>query len=279
MSYDSLASGRATSVPFETFAFTYGPGANDVFYYTNSERKISAGGNEYLPKAVSRNEISLKGKADNVDLEVRVPAHSDVAYLFKDEPPPYPVQLTIHEGEFDDATKQLVFLWTGKVLAGTIEGNEMVLRCEQATSGMRRTGLRRHYQINCPYQLYGSQCKANKATATRSTTVSAISGADITLPSGWASGTAAAKFENGMATWLRPDGQREHLSIAKANSETSLTLRRRPRGLSPGDDIDIILGCSHEMSDCSTLHGNIQNFGGQPWIPLENPVGIKNNYY
>jgi len=279
MSYDTLTSGRATSVPFELFSFSYGPSQNDVYRYTNSERKIAIGADVFKPVSVTRGDAVTKGRTDSSDFEVRVPANSDVGYLFKDEPPPYPVHLVVHEGELGDETKEVVILWSGLVLSGTLEGNQMVLRCEQATSGMRRTGLRRHYQLACPFRLYGDQCRANKVTATRSTTVSAISGAAITLPSGWANGTSATKFKNGIATWLRTDGQRESLSIVSNSSETVLNLNRRPRGLLPGNSIDLILGCDKSMTDCSLLHQNIQNYGGQPWIPLDNPTGFKNNYY
>ena len=66
-------------------------------------------------------------------------------------------------------------------------------------------------------------------------------------------------------TALRPDG-------------TAVTIRGVMRGLTPGTQINLIRGCNHLMSGCYT-HNNILNYGGQPFIPLENPLSTKNQFY
>jgi len=33
------------------------------------------------------------------------------------------------------------------------------------------------------------------------------------------------------------------------------------------------------MDDCSFFFDNILNYGGMPWIPHKNPIGLINLYY
>lgn len=285
MGYNTYADSRDQGAPIELYLFRYGPGADDVFAYTNSERPVSivheVGGaaTVYTPTAISRGDITESGGMDKKDLSVEAPANSEIADMFKGWPPSQVVSLTVYEGEIDDSSKELAVVWNGRVLGSTISGTVSTLRCESAYTGMQRTGLKRHYQYGCPHQLYGPMCKADKAAATRSTTVSSISGAEISLPVGWNGAFAAAKFANGFASWTRSDGRKELLAILKSVDADTLLLAARPRDLVAGQAIDLILGCDHTLTDCTSLHGNTPNFGGCPYIPTENPVGIKNNFY
>ncbi|MGQ4828481.1 hypothetical protein, partial [Enterococcus faecalis] len=79
-------------------------------------------------------------------------------------------------------------------LSSSREDNETVFACEPTSSSLRRPGLWRNYQIGCPYVLYGAGCFANKAAATRSTTVASMTASTVTLASGWNGPHAAGKF-------------------------------------------------------------------------------------
>lgn len=279
MGYDQYASSRDEAAPFEAFKFTYGPGEGDVHAFTSAAKPITVAGLQYLPEAIDRTEVSQSGTADKTQVTITVPANNPVAALYKTHAPPQKVLVQIYEGEWGDETREVVSVFTGLVLGCNTAGGQAELTCESATASMQRTGLRRHYQHGCPHVLYGAHCKASRAVATRTTTVSAIDGAQITLPGGWAAGTAEAKFLNGYVEWTNGDGLLERAAILSVGDATTLTLERRPSTLSAGDSLDVVLGCNHQMDDCQTLHSNIQNFGGQPFIPLDNPIGFKSNFY
>jgi hypothetical protein len=86
------------------------------------------------------------------------------------------------------------------------------------------------------------------------------------------------KYIGGIAEWMVADGRIERRSIVRRNGDV-LTFAADARGLLPGGTVSLVLGCDHTMDDCRQVHNNILNFGGQPEIPLTNPVGITNNYY
>jgi hypothetical protein len=170
---------------------------------------------------------------------------------------------------------QFGVIWTGRVLEASRKKNTTVLACENSEAGMKRVGLRRHYQWACPLVLYGARCKANKADATVSTTVSAISGNSLTLPTGWEGSKERADFLGGMVEWDSDEG-REYRTIIGLSGDT-LKLNATTGALAVSDDIDVVLGCPHTLAGCRDVHDNVVNYGGQPWIPLKNPVG-KNNH-
>lgn len=282
MGYADYADTRHDSVPFELFKFQWGDSEDDCFTYTDAERPISIGtGGDalvYTPTPVSRSTIkSTVGFKGNIDISV--PVKSSLADLYKGLPPSLQTRVTIYRGQLADATKEVKLVWLGAIVSYTFKGSEAIFRCELDASTIKRVGLRTHYQHTCPHMLYGNACRASKAAATRSTTVSSISGATLGLPSGWSSGSDAAKFAGGFIYYERPSGQPERIAILSASDSETLLLANVPPTLVAGMNVDVVLGCNHTIPDCSLLHSNVQNFGGCWQIPTDNPIGLKNNFY
>ncbi len=110
----------------------------------------------------------------------------------------------------------------------------------------------------------------------------------MTVPAGWSGQTLADKFLQGLAEWTGPTGGREVRTVLRVeNGGTTFLLSGSTRGLDVGASISMVLGCNHKSGtpaqpdgDCGPLHHNIQNFGGQEYIPLKNPIGsFVNQFY
>ena len=87
------------------------------------------------------------------------------------------------------------------------------------------------------------------------------------------------KYKGGMIEWLS-DGKSSLRTIVKVSqTNDQIAVRGNLRGVNIGDVIKITLRCNRLQSDCSNLHNNILNFGGQPYIPLENPLSQKSIFY
>lgn len=285
MSYDQHANSVADSIPVELFLFKYGPSADDVYAYTNSERPFSIAHEEggaatvYTPTPITRSEITESGTMDKKEVSIQVPAATDIAKLFLGWPPSQVVTLAIYEAELNDESKEALIAWTGRVLGATIAGSLATLRCESLYTGLRRNGVKRRYQYGCPHRLYGSMCGASKAGGTYETTVAGVSGAEVSFASGWSGSVAPEKFIGGYVSWERADGRPELISVLDAPDETTLLLAGRPPELFASTAVKVVLGCNHTLGDCQNLHNNAPNFGGCAYIPSKNPVGIRNNFY
>lgn len=292
MSHDARESSRSLGAPIQLYLFEGGgvetsdfsAGPFGPYAYTDAEEAVVRTHNDdplvFEPVAVARGAISTSGTTDKTTLDVRLQDDVALADEFKVYPPSQPVNLTIFEGHIGEDPDTFQATWAGKMVSYKFVGIELQLVCEPITSALRRPILRRNWQYSCPHALYGDQCKASRPAATLTSTVESIGTARIGLPAGWNGPHAPAKYIGGMVGWTREGGVSELRAIRRlSDSDLTVHLAGPTPGLEVGDTVQVILGCNRLMGDCSTLHNNILNFGGQPWIPTQNPIGPANQFY
>lgn len=288
MSFELRETSRAKGQPVSLFFFRYGAGVDNFYAYTNAEYAKTFNLVEYQPVPIQYGSVEASGTLDKKTLEVRTSIDNEVAELFRVSPPTYPVVLFIRRGHLNDPDNEFLVEWSGRVLSCSREGSEAIFSCEPISTAMRRTGLRRHWQYSCPHVLYGPQCNANKAAATTTNVLVAVAAASITLNDGWETPERATKAHGGLVQWEGPNGTIVRTIIAVNDDLTTLRLNGPTTGLQSGMSVDVSLGCNHRFeldgdefidTDCITIHDNLQNFGGQPWIPEDNPIGTNTNKY
>ncbi len=289
MSFADFEEGRATGNPVELYLFRYGTEAGEYYAYTNytEELTIDHGGAigeiTYSPVPIAREAINANGTLDRSDLKITADIGTDLAEIFRVYPPASVVTVIMHPGHIGDPDSEFLVGWAGRVTEAERKGSRLELTCEPVSTSMRRPGLRRNYQIGCPHQLYGPQCLADKPSKTVASTIAAIDGATVTLASGWEGAFAPAKFLGGLLEWEAAGGSTDRRTILRIAGDV-LSLSGIPQGLAISDPVDVVLGCNHQPftsggGDCQGLHDNILNYGGDPFIPLVNPIGTFNNYY
>jgi len=282
MAVNDYESSRERGQPVELYQFIYGA-AGQEFLYTDGTSPVVLDGKTYNPLPVERGKIEAKAELSGRGIEVKVPADSDIANLFRIFPPGRVVSVIIRQGHIENPDDPAEFalgdnfavVWTGRVVEASRDGIEATLNCEALSSGMKRVGLRRHYQWSCPFALYGPECGAAKVAIPA--TVEGIAGNKITLNTGWMGSRVAANFIGGLVEWAGASGL-ESRGVLRVEGSTVLVISGIASGLSVTDEIEVFIGCPHTLDGCENLHNNVQNYGGQPWIPTDgNPVG-KNNH-
>lgn len=293
MTYTVYEQSRKTGSPVTLYRFRVGSSAAEVYTYTDSDQQklYNDGGGlgelTYEPTAITRGRISASGTLDRSKLEIRLPDTAAFADILRGYPPAGVIGVIVFEGHADDPDTEYVVAWVGRVLGSKLDTPAMILTCEPAITSMRRSGLRRNWQYGCPHQLYDSEtCKADITYATVTGTVAAISGTVVTLDPGWNGAFATTAFRHGgRLEWDTPAGDREIRTIRRVSGDV-LTLNAPTRELVVTDSVDVRLGCNHQSTDCENLHRetgtanpNINNYGGQLYIPFVSPIGLKNNFY
>lgn len=282
MAFEPIEESRSLGEPVVLMLFRYGQPATAYFAYTDAEQPITSTGDAisgpviYQPIPLDRDSVKSTGNLDKTSFAIRMPKNTGLANLLQSFPPSETVNLIIRQGHVGDT--EFLVVQTGRVLSGKREGDEYVISVEPVSTSMRRPMIRRHYQLGCPHALFGTQCRANKAAATVSRVLTSVSGAVLTLSSGWETDPRKPKYIGGQVSWTLADGRVEVREIINT-SATTITLGHAGPELAPGSVVALTLGCNHQMSDCASLHNNIVNFGGMPWIPTKNPIGIVNNFY
>lgn len=288
MSFADYESSRTKGHPITLYEIF--PINGQTYRYTDAERDYTVPGTDtvYTPQTIRRGSITSSGSLDKASLELRIQRRAAVSEAWRVYPPDQVVNLIIKQVHRDDPAQQALVCWTGRILSCAWAENEIILNCEPVSTSLRRTGLRRHYQIGCPHVLYGSQCAASRLAATVSDiALAAVGGTSVTLPNGWLpsafanAGKTADKFVGGILEWTYsttagPVTMKRTILRVSGNV---VQLTGPTTGLVAGSLANMILGCNHQTTDCMAIHGNIVNFGGQPWIPTKNPFGFTNNYY
>lgn len=261
--------------PVELYLFRTGSDANAVIAYNDSDRAVVYNGVTYQPLPIKRGKITSQGSLDKSEMKIEVPPDSAIAEIFRAFAPTQPVALTIFAGEMsDDRGVSHAAIWVGRVLQSVrdIDGGKdtATLLCKPWSSSLKRLGLRRTYQPTCPHVLYGERCGADKAAATATHVVRAVQPTFIGLNVGWEGAEPFARFRNGLVSWAGTNGP-EHRMILNCGAN-GLAVTHTLGGLAPDDIVEVSFGCNRTMGNCRNVHNNIKNFGGFPWLPLENPV-------
>lgn len=279
MAFAPIETSRQKGMPVTLYEFIYDATPLSYFAITDAEAEIVEDGITYAPTPAIRDAVVSSGSLDRSTLAIRMPRDVEFSEKFRVYPPTQPVTLIIRQGHMSDTpAPEFLVVWSGRVLSVGREGDECVVSCEPVSSSLRRPGLRRNYQLGCPHVLYGDECKANRAASTTTSTVASISGTSATLNAGWNGSFDPTKFREGIMEWVNDDGGTEKRKILSISGNT-LALGGLLRDLDVGDPVSTVLGCNHQMDDCQFLFNNILNHGGCPWIPINNPVGYRNNYY
>jgi hypothetical protein len=272
VSFNTYDQSRAGGRPVEIYLFTYGSGPSDYYAYTDHARVVSTGGIDYDPVPIDRGRLQANGGRERRDLTIQMANENPVPNLFIIYPPDSPVMVSIKAGHLDDPAAEFVPVWSGRVV-NVKWGEDGVadLVCRPLAAASRQGGLRRHWQIGCPHVLFGSQCLAVEAAATVSVGVTNVSSNKVTLAAGW-NAQPVAKYIGGKVSWAFGSNTIRRSILRIESDARTVVLSGPATNLAVGDVADVALGCNRQMDDCLTLHNNIHNFGGDPWIPLVNPV-------
>lgn len=270
MSFDQIERDPQRGRPVELYKFVYGDGSGSFYAYTNADREITHDGVTFKPIPISRENYRSSGKTEAANMTIKCPLKADLANLFLDYPPTQPVTVTVWQGHLGDTQQEFLVVWLGRILSTAREGDEAVLSCSSTIISLKRPGLRRNYQYSCPHVLFGDQCKASRPAASTTATVIAITPQGLTLSPGWQGEWPLERFAGGMIRWTGNIGT-EYRTILRVEPSGLLRFIGPLRSLEAGSQLTIMRGCNHLMDGCNT-HNNINNFGGQPWIPLKNPA-------
>jgi hypothetical protein len=269
MSFLSKKASRYGASPVNLYLVEFGSTPNAYTAYTDSDQPVTFNGKIYAPIPIARGNVVAQGNLDKSTLQITTPINTRLAEQFRVFPPSQVVRVTIYEGDVEE--NEYLLVWTGRILSCRRTKSQAEFTCEPVTTMLKRVGLRQNYQIGCAHVLYGPQCLASQSAGTITRTIEQVLATKIVLGVGWNSAILAEKYINGMISWENQNG-REYRTILKIVNGQTLNLGGPTSGLVSGSSVDVILGCNHQMNDCLSLHNNIHNYGGQPFIPLKNPI-------
>ena len=248
--------------------------------YTSADRAITYLTQDFEPIAISSGAVNQGQEIKKKSLPITLPLDTDVVSVLQDFPPSGDFLVTITELHFDDPDQQGYICFVGRVMSQKQAGATIVMSCEPAYTGVKTTGLRRRFQLNCAHVLYGVGCGILPSTYVTAAIISSVAGPTIGVP-GLTPPAAGLSFAGGYIEWDSGRGYLERRSInSMSGGGATLELAYAAVDLVPGLAINVYPGCDHTTGNCIAFNlppqdpvdGNILNYGGQPWIPAVNPL-------
>lgn len=263
MTYDARESSLAAGEPVELYEFQHGA---NFYRYTSADTDQVFGGNTFAAVTLSRSAIEATQELARSALNLSCARTLPLLDLFNPLPPSDVVTLVVRRFHRDDSESAVI--WMGRVLNVGLSGLQASIRCESVYSSIKRPGLRRLYQKQCPHVLYSSQCGVNRAAFKVARAVTTINGLAITLADMGA--FASGYFAGGYIEWISSEGVAERRAI-RDQVGAVLTVNFQAAGLAVGTIVDVFPGCDHTLATCSAKFGNGLGYGGMPYIPRKNP--------
>lgn len=242
--------------------------------FTSADRSIIYLANEYDPLPISSGSINQGNEIKKKTLAVTVPLDASIVGVLASYPPSGDVMLTIVALHQTDPDYQGYTVFVGRVMSQSQAAATVTLNCEPAYTGVKATGLRRRWQLNCAHVLYGVGCTLIPSDFQVTTTITAIVGTAVTC-SGLVPPTGLS-WAGGYIEWDSGLGYTERRSINSAAVDV-LTIAYGSPDLVNGLSINAFPGCDHSTAACTAFGvaggtDQILNYGGQPYIPSVNPL-------
>ena len=265
MSFDTRERSVQTGEPVELYTFTRDA---QVWRFTSADRDKTVSAQTYTAAIITRSDIESGSELARSPLRLEVPRDFAVADLWRVAPPTSRVTVLLRQ--YHEGDSELVTLWTGRILNVEFEGARANILCEPVFTTVKRIGLRRLYQRQCPHALYGTRCGVNRADFDVAGTVASISGAAVSVSA--ASSFADGYFSGGYLEFQPSAGVYERRFI-EAHAGAALTIMGSTFGLAVSTSVTLYPGCAHTLAVCQSKFSNAANYGGMPWMPESNPFG------
>jgi uncharacterized phage protein (TIGR02218 family) len=261
MTYAAVETSAQSARPVELYEFLSGA---TPYRYTSADGDISYGGNTYTAVPISRGAVEATSETARLALEITCARSLAVLDLFATLPPDEIVAVTLRRLHAGDG--EAITMWMGRVLNVTWNSAAAEIHCESVFTSLKRSGLRRLYQISCPHVVYGPGCALARASFKATKTVSAVAGVTLTVAS---LGAADGYYAGGYLEWIN-SGVTYRRAI-RSQVGGSVVISFPLPGLAAGASVDLYPGCDHSLATCGGKFANHLNYGGMPYFPEKNP--------
>lgn len=259
-----------TAIVKELYRFVEGD-RDFIYTVTSADSEEQYGGKTYEPIPICRDEVESKGEMSKENVTISFSLDNPIARKWFLSSLDFPLTVTVFSKDL--ATEIVETEWKGRLASVSPTKSQLEFTFESVFTSLRRMGLRQRYQVNCPHALYGKGCNLNKEDFAVIGSVTDVSNAVVTVPA--AAGYADGFFSSGIFEDM--DG---NLRFILSHVGSTLTLIRPMNTLidyaaANGYPVACRLfpGCNRTVDICNGRFGNLNNYGGFPFIPGKNPFG------
>ena len=264
------------SRPVEIYKFYFG---NEKYTYSGSDIEVNWQGDLYTKSPIKRGD--LEGSADpekgTIDLEMSLT--NALVQQVLTVPPSMPVNLSIFRAQRDDLT-DFRQVWTGRVRANEIVGQTVHLHGISVLHQEYRLGNPIRYQKGCPSAVYDAyNCMVDPLTHEYVCNPTIVTASQVSSPDliwtavGIPSNLKEGWYVSGYVTYddVVSNVVGKRVIIDYDHLTGKVTVFPALRGFVSGATMKFYPGCRRDSYDCYHKFANIENYGGDPILPLIDP--------
>lgn len=271
MSFDVIEGSARSAGPVRLFRFHVDQ--TRLFRYTDNDKDVEFGDETFVAIPISSPDISNMTLLDTNPYEITMPKTADLAVYLRGYPPSFAMRAEVFVMHPEASVQERRRVFVGKIMGLSTRDAEAIISCDTLDSSFRNPGLRRTYQRQCPHVLYGPACRAVKNPLTLNV-LPLSAGINTLALASLPPSVVPEQFLGGQAEWQVQDGRvvRKIIQAYRDDTTLRLALAGPADSATIGGPVSLLRGCDRTEESCTTRFNNILNYGGQPWIPLENPI-------
>lgn len=236
------------------------------WYYTNSDVDIVYGGNTYVAAAIQRGPLSKDTQLDVSTLTITFQYLQDPVIQYIALNPIRLIWVSVMRLFRDQDPYETQTIFVGNIKEVAFQGIQGAAKCVGFEFFLKKPIPRYRYGRQCNYTVFDSGCTLSAASFAQTTTVTAISANLLTI-----SCSGMTTKDSGYYTAGRLVFGEDQRMITYYGGGTDIAIRYKIVSLAVGSSVTLFAGCDGDIETCRDRFNNVINFGGTPYIPLDNP--------
>jgi len=249
--------------PIELYHFWMG---TTHWYLTSGDAAITYLGNIYNPVYLERTNVSYNINFEANEMTITLPGVNEPILDFMNATPSELIWVSILRVFRDQPVYEPTVIFLGHVLDATRKSQITKVKCVGFEFYLGMQIPKYTYQRQCNWTPFDANCGMTAVNGVTQITANVTVNADRSILTAAAFGTVAAGlFSLGKVQFGN------HYRMVASHSGTALTLRYPMPNIVTGDSVTVLAGCNQTIDQCLNRFNNVANFGGWPYIPLDNP--------
>ena len=257
--------------PIEYYHFVRG---TEEWSYTTGIEEVTISSVTYLPSVITRGRIQQNDEIKGATMEIGMDRTNALVTSITEDPDSLPITLTLYQRHIGDEAFSPIIKFIGQLVSFSWVDGQAALQIASLENMFTREIPRVSVQKACPFMLYDGNCRALVETHTHTGEVLLMDVNDPRLMviqniDGGASDMLILPGETTFELGVLKKGNARRF-IARMSGNVILLLTPLS-GLENGDSIVLIKGCNRLADVCEDRFDNLENFGGFPNLPTQNP--------
>jgi uncharacterized phage protein (TIGR02218 family) len=260
--YEAHEEGR-TKKPAELYHVWFG---STHWRYTNGDVAVTYNGNVYSRADISRGVVSFDSTLEVRKLDVIFARSSRPMPEFIAQNPAEPLWIEILRLHREQSPYEAGVIFIGQISNVAFKGLDGMAECVGFESYLRQPIPVYRYQPECNWEVFSARCKLSDTAYKIDAVLTDLSADGLELTSAAFGTKDDHYFRFGKAVF------NGHSRLITYHVGEIIKIRYSIPYLAIGSTVETTAGCDGDIETCRDKFNNVVNFGGHPYIPLDNPV-------